>query len=91
MSPDKQDLAVNYLSQIRDAAVEARHAIAKAVSDMTAPAVLHRARLFADGRRWCAQIGQDPALAGYGLTPDDACEDLADVFFGRPRAPIPPA
>ncbi len=91
MTSENESLVVDYLAQIREAAVQTRHAVGKAVDDLTSPAVRFRARIFAEGRRWCAQIGEEPALTGYGLTPDHACEDLADIFFGRPRAPIPPA
>lgn len=55
-----------------------QEAIAGIESDMRAPHVLMRPRLFIDGNKWCALYGDNlqDGVAGFGDSPDAACLDF---------------
>lgn len=53
------------------------------------PHVLMRPRLYPDGDMWCALYGENlhDGVAGFGVTPEEACDDFDKNWRGQKLAP----
>lgn len=61
----------------------ARMAIVETAAFQSAPHVLMRPRVFADGTMWCCLYGEDLQIgvAGFGETPAAACQEFDTAWW----------
>lgn len=53
--------------------------------ELTRPSRTMRPRVFKDGDSWCALYGESPqdGVAGFGNTPELACQNFDEAWHGR--------
>ncbi len=80
MNEEWSEIAANgVIHQASMAAAEAQFAFGR----MSAPSVLYRPALFADGTAWCAMLGDNlqEGVSGFGDTPIAAMEAFDKAFL----------
>ncbi len=81
------DYLFHRLGGVTDAAIECLHTIQGVARSWQAPHRLHEAKVFWDGQRWSALLGDpETGVAGFGRTPWDACQDFDELWRGWPQA-----
>ena len=89
---DLPDLIHHRTAGVTDAAIECFHTIQGVSKEWGAPHRLYGAKLFWDGQRWCALLGDpESGVSGFGRTPKDACESFNELWRGWPKARGPQA
>lgn len=56
-----------------------------AAAEMETPHYLYRPRIFLDGNRWCALLGDDiqTGICGFGASPHDACVRFDKAWYEK--------
>jgi len=64
-------------------ALRAREAIDTIIQEWTRPCLLFKPRLFKDGNRWCALLGEDmqEGIVAFGTSPDGAMGEFDRVWM----------
>lgn len=73
---------------IRNDAYLVRMTIVEAAAFLVAPHTRMRPRVFPDGTKWCALLGDDlmSGVSGFGDTPEEACAEF-DKAWSNGRTP----
>ncbi len=87
---DLLELLQHRLAGVTDAAIEALHTIQDVSKLWGQPHRLYGARVFWDGQQWGCLLGDpETGVAGFGRTPEHACQDFDEIWRGwpQPRGP----
>jgi hypothetical protein len=84
---DLLELLHHRTAGVTDAATEALHTIQGVSKLWGQPHRMYGATVSWDGQQWCAQLGDpESGVAGFGRTPEDACESFDEIWRGWPQA-----
>lgn len=86
LDPENQNLIMNAWAEAARSFQGVAHSLEGVATDMAAPHVILRARVYQDGDQWCCLYGENiqEGVCAFGSSPRKACAEFDRIWNGKP-------